>query len=682
MRLRGYADEGGVLSRAQIDRYIREQALPIIQPYTRSMGPNAAVAISNYERQMRMLIEAGDRSTAFRRLATGRYNATVRGFDSYFDDVVDRFSGGPMASSSPFGDGKVALAKYLRGSETYNPSRGTGYTRVVSREHANMLVADWHHRHSTKVKVNERATQLEKENSALDRKAALARARQENTAQKSPYVVQPAAAQRVAQIMQRSPELPSPEDAITTLRRSGLRVQLPPSTSSAARRYGERTEAQLLASMMQETRVNRQGQRVPRYASRAAARRALRARKQQNNDADELIERDDSQKTEGTGKPCGKTHIPKEKKCHTPVTKEQIATAAQYVAAGIYVGGVFLSYRSELKAAQLKSKINKSVLNKNPPDPLAPSNLSRQIAELKGKTGVDNKVIDQVNTFVAKAKINVNTKADLAHFPSTFGYWNPANPNVLNVPYFNSERGSNPMPDMARVARIGASTINRPQPLGLFRRWGVSNGASVGSSDQFMLTTIHELGHALHGRIGFSTPKTLRFNGRSYEGAELTRMLSRSITGYGSTDLRQGRYEMFAEYFTMYVTNGNTLKQRNPVAWAWTKSIVDKATAVNPTFTPGMKEQVLNVVNATKQGRRMFDSADSSPEKLLNDARELALAGKPDEFKALVDNYEGKLTLEQFQVIGSLYETAGIYAYTNANKMPDAFPNGADVTLD
>lgn len=433
--------------------------------------------------------------------------------------------------------------------------------------------------------------------------------------------------------------------------------------------------------MMQETRVNRRGERVPRYASRAAALRALRARQQENNDAADE-ERGDATNTPAKGKPCGKTHIPKEKKCHTPVTKEQIATAVQYVAAGIYVGGMFIDARQRLRAAEIRNKVSKSLTNKNPPAPLAPSHLSRHIAELKGKPGVDAKVIDQVTGFVGKAKINVNTKADSSHYPGTFGYWNPANPNVLNVPYFNSERGSNPTPDMGRVARIGASTINRPQPLGLFRRWGVSNGAPIGSSDQFMLTTIHELGHALHGRVGFSTPKTLRLNGRTYEGAELTRMLSRSITGYGSTDLRQGRYEMFAEYFSMYVTNGNTLKKRNPVAWAWTKSIVDKATAIDPTFTPGMKQQVLNVVRATKEGRRMFDSADSSPEKLLNDARELALAGKSDEFKALVDNYEGKLTLEQFQVIGSLYETADIYAYTNANKMPDAFPDGADVTLD
>lgn len=681
MRLRGYVDENGALSRPQIDRYIREQALPIIQPYTRSMGPNAAVAISNYERQMRLLIEAGDRTTAFRRLATGRYNATVRGFDSYFDDVVDRFTGGPIAASSPFGDGKVALAKYLRGSETYNPSRGTGYTRVVSREHANMLVADWHHRHSTKVRVNERVTQLMQENSGLDRKAALARARQENRDQKSPYVVQPAAAQRVAQVMQRSPELPSPEDALATLRRSGLRVQLPPSTNNAARRYGERSEAQLLASMMQETRVNRRGERVPRYASRAAALRALRARQQENNDTED-VERVDATNTPAKGKPCGKTHIPKEKKCHTPVTREQIGNAIQLAAVGIYFGGVALSTRSELRTAELRRKVSTAISSQKPPPNIGSAPLSNKILQLKGKKGVDDKVVDQVSSFVRKAGITVNTTANQSHYPATFGFWNPDKPNILNVPYLNSRGGSSPTPDMGRIARIGASTINRPQPLGLFRRWGVSNGASIGSSDQFMLTTIHELGHALHGRVGFSTPKRLRLNGRTYEGAELTRMLSRSITEYGASDLRQGRYEMFAEYFSMYVTNGNTLKKRNPVAWAWTKSIVDKATAVNPTFTPGMKEQIMNVVKATKEGRRMFDSAGSTPEKLLSDARELALAGKPDEFKALVDNYEGKLTLEQFQVIGSLYETAGIYAYTNANKMPDAFPDGADVTID
>lgn len=657
MVLRGYTEDGQRITSGQIERYIREQALPIVRPYAASMGPNADVALSNYERQLRNFIGAGGNPTSARGLARQTYLSTVKGYDSYFADVVDRFSGGPMARSSPFADGKVALAKYLRGSETYNPTRGTGYTRVVSREHANLLVNDWYHR------------------------------RQEG---KTPYTVTPATAQRIAQVMQRSPELPSPEDALATLRRSGLRVQYAP-TAAAPRRYGERSEAQTLASMMRQTRVNRRGERVPRYASRAAALRALRAQQQNPERGDDASgERADFQQGSAQGKPCGKTHIPKEKKCHTPVvTQEQVVKIAQTAALAIYIGATAIEARQQYKVAKIRNMVNKSIdkgLDGKAPKPWNSNKLTSALQGLKGQNGVDPKVIDQVATFTKKAGIGVDLQANRAHFPATFGYWNPQKPNVLNVPYFGSRSGEAPEPNMSRVARIGAATINRPQPLGLFRRWGVSNGASIGSSDQFMMTTIHELGHAIHGRVGFSTPSALRINGTEYKGKALTQMLSRSITGYGSTDLRYGRYETFAEYFSMYVTNGATLKRRNPVAWAWTKSIVDRATSVDPQFTDEMRNNVLRVVRNTNEGRSagrpMFDAAMTSPAQVLAGAKRLATMGDQKGIRDLLDRYEGTLTVEQLAVIGSLYETAGIYAFTNGQTPSDIFPEVVEVSLD
>lgn len=655
MVLRGYTEDGQRITPAQINRYIREQALPIVRPYASSMGPNADVALSNYEKQLRNFIGASGSATSARGLARQTYLSTLKGYDTYFADVVDRFSGGPVARLSPFADGKVALAKYLRGSETYNPSRGTGYTRVVSREHANLLVNDWYHR------------------------------RQEG---KTPYTVTPATAQRIAQVMQRSPELPSPEDALSTLRRSGLRVQYAP--SAPPRRYGERTEAQMLAAMMRETRENRRGERVPKYASRAAALRALRARQQEQRGDAQPNERSDFKQSAANGKPCGKTHIPKEKKCHTPVaTQEQVVSMAQKAAAVIYVGSVALQLKEQYKVARISNMIDKSLDRKadgKVPQAWSSSRLNSSLEGLKNQAGTDPKIIDQITAFTKKAGIEVNLTPSGVHFPATFGYWNPEKPNVLNVPYFRSRNGEPPTPDMAKVARYGAAAINRPQALGLFRQWGVSNGASMGSSEQFMMTTIHELGHAIHGRVGFATPKSLRFDGRTYEGKALTQLLSRSITAYGSTDLRYGRYETFAEYFSMYVTNGETLKRRNPVAWAWTKSIVDRATSVEPTFTEEMKNNVLRTVRTTKEGRAtgttMFDSAMTRPSELLVGAKRLATEGDQKGIRELLDRYEGTLTIEQLAVIGSLYETAGIYAFTKGKTPDNVFPDVVEVTVD
>lgn len=657
MRLRGYTEAGQLITPAQINRYIQEQALPIVRPYASRMGPNANVALSNYERQIRNFIGAGDSARSARGLARQTYLSTMKGYDSYFNDVVDRFSGGAMGRSSPFADGKVALAKYLRGSETYAPARGRGYTRIVSREHADLLVRDWYHRRGGTTSSTSQGSRI-------------------RTARAS-YIVTPGTTRRIAQSMQRASELPDPESALIALRRSGLQVRyaspVEPRTSMR-----DRTQAQQLASMMQQMRVNRSGERVPRYASRASALRVLRAQQQETN-------RGDVADLEQVGKPCGESSIPKEKKCHKKrtvrITASQISKAVMVGAYATYSG---VSIHRAMRSTDINTKINNAVehakagtqtLIKSGNYRMRPTAFASSISQLKGQPGVNDKVIDQVAAFITKSKINVNMKPSVINLSGTAGFWNPSFASIINVPYFNKP-GMVPAVDYAKVANAGRSHINQLKPLGLFRRHGVSSGVSFGSAEQFKLTTIHELGHAIHGRSGFATPRKLTFNGKVYEGAALTRALSRSITSYGKTDLRYGRYETFAEYFSMYVTSHDSFKRRNPVAWAWTKSIVDnslnKASGQEDKLTLENRANIGVVIGNTKKRKAMFDSAEPqmSAVKLYETAVNLALEGKTKELTSLIKLHKAKLTADQYLALGSLYETSLIYAFTKGDQQP------------
>jgi hypothetical protein len=570
----------------QVQRYIDERALPRVQAQLDRIDPTAR---GRYVETMRQVLLSGSTNVGSRRLANSIYTQTLNNYDSYFRDVADRMSAGPAAATSPMGDGKVALAKYLRGGEVYNPTRGQGQTRVTSREHADLLIRDWYHRRS----VNAGSRRI------------------------PPYNVSPGTAQRVAQRIQRRPELPTPEEAISTLRRSGLRVELTPPTTPRAR-------ARTTDPATPRTPASRRRTTSRRLRSRSELVTMLmaggRSRSAAENEADAIISRrgrtdarlDASTKT---GKPCGKSHIPKEKKCHTSVQQQQptspesvksnkkaaknktgkVEAAVTVAFAGAYVTMLALARKEQVVDLKYKSKLAKASYNKDLEKNIKPADLSASLAQLMGQPGVNNETIAEVNKFVRKADISVNRAVNFRNWENTLGFWNPAYPSVLNVPELDSRKV-----DIGRVTAGATKTIVEPNRLGVFRRWGSGSSFERGSSEQNFMTTVHELGHAIHGRGGFKTPTAVTLNGKRYAGSELLTALRRNSTTYGSSDIKYGRYETFAEYFSLYVTSGETLKKRNPVAWAWTKATLDHALAQDPYMSWDARLAVADIVKRTQ----------------------------------------------------------------------------------
>lgn len=674
MQLRGYADPNNPSARIperEITRYIREQALPIVQRRLATLPMVQASQADSYEQTMRRIIQVGDNNRSARTLARATYEATVRQYDSYFNDVIDRMSRGATAADSPFGDGKVALAKYLRGGEVYNPSRGTGPVRVISREHADLLIRDWYHRRAPRVSPE------------TGQAVSPGRTR--------PFEVSAGTAQRIAQRMQRNPDLPTPEAAITTLRRSGLNVRLaggtPPRTPSRAATTRTSTASQP-RSARRRTRSRsdiildliRAG-----YSRTAATTEADRIIAQRRTDAYQEAFAITRARLDApqTGKPCGESHIPKEKKCHTPIKAIQTKTSVdkekivnKLVTAYLIGFGLWTAndVRRTIKSEKLRSHIEAGRKNRKPPRDTTPDELAKQLGKLKGKPGVNDATIDAVSQFVRGARISVENKVSASHGESTLGFWSPGKPSVLHVPYLGSRNGSLPKPDALAVSKTGSFVVNNVKHYGVLRRHGVSSQHPYASAEQHMLTTIHELGHALHGRGGFRTPAAVTYNGRKYTGKELTQQLNRNVTNYGRTDLRYGRFETFAEYFSMYVTAGETLKRKNPVAWAWTKATVDHALAGGYEISPDAAASIVSIVNKSRLGIPSYDAMQTSTPEFLRDAHKLAIDGKPADLRTLIQNFEGDLTDTQYEAVTSLIETAEMYAFTKARGPLEPLP--------
>lgn len=67
--------------------------------------------------------------------------------------------------------------------------------------------------------------------------------------------------------------------------------------------------------------------------------------------------------------------------------------------------------------------------------------------------------------------------------------------------------------------------------------------------------------------------------------------------------------------------------------------------------------------------------------KLLQRVRNLAVQGKVDEVQKAIESFEGKLKPEERDAIGSLVETAAIYAYTATLPEGEGIPD-VDITID
>jgi hypothetical protein len=427
-----------------------------------------------------------------------------------------------------------------------------------------------------------------------------------------------------------------------------------------------------------------------------------RSLKEPDSQQAKVPQRLDDQESKRLGKPCGKSYIPKNHECHVSTTSKKEITESKkkeitnisdkekaerdrkrkmavfYTAiTSAYVAMSLISIKDARNNAKYIDRLRKSSGRKDLESNIKPKELASSLMGLKGQPGVNNDTIDKIAKFVQDANIEVNRKVQSRNFSRVQGFWSPGDPNILNIPQLDDRK-----PDIGRIINGSSKSVNSPDRLGVFRRWSLSSSFESGSAEQNFVTTIHELGHAIHGRAGFKTPKSLKINGSLYDGAGLLKSLRKNTTAYGRSDIEYGRYETFAEYFTMYVTAGDTLKQRNPAAWAWTKATVDYALAQSPTMSRSAQMSVVDIIKRTKS-KSKFDASQvtASAIALLRQAQTLAVQGKFKELAEAIQNYEGKLTPEQFSAISSLMETATIHAYVSLQPETPEIPE-VDITID
>jgi hypothetical protein len=636
MRLRRFAPREGNITVRQANRYISQVAAPRLRiqlaNLTTEQGRRAA---SEGAALMRTVLTSDNQNTTARALR----REAVSQYDTYFNNVAQSMTQSVMSSSSPFGDGATGLARFL--------SRRSGSNQqILSREYADLQLRDYYQSRVMNLSNN--------------------------------YRVSESTARRLAQQINRSTELPNSAEALRILNTNGF-----PRASYRGSTLGEAPPKPPTLTDLTTRILGRRGnENMSRAAAMRQARRErdswLLRRAQRTDEAPPRVlthiqYREDNTNTEGKGQPCGESHIPKDWKCTKKVQKKskkedktkpegpkipyaQIAIAGLY---GLSIGAQIIDAKQTLRNEKFQKLRNSPLKPKN----LNPDQFATALSELKNKPGVNNNTIDQISKFVKDANITVETDIKSEHSPGVRGFWTPSKPNTLHVPILSEDIARSFTTNFDRINKTTNGLVSTPNRLGLFRNWGVSSSYKFGSSEQFFSTSVHELGHALHGRMALVTPKAVTLNGKRYEGAALERELRKTITTYGSSDINRGRLETYAEYFSMYVMSGDTLKKKNPVAWAWTKSITDYALKQDPYMDSRIQAAAnRSIANSQKTDSRM-DSAPNTPEELLKRAQELAVSGKPKELRKLVSDYKNDLTFDQYNVIGSLFETAVLYAY-------------------
>lgn len=112
-----------------------------------------------------------------------------------------------------------------------------------------------------------------------------------------------------------------------------------------------------------------------------------------------------------------------------------------------------------------------------------------------------------------------------------------------------------------------------------------------------LITSVHELGHAVHDRTEWYLPDKIKVGPKIYDtkGPEFSSILKKNSTYYALHDNDGGifgmipdagaRRETFAENYVYYIFAGERMKRDNPVIYAWVDDIVKKSKAPKPTTT-------------------------------------------------------------------------------------------------
>jgi hypothetical protein len=339
----------------------------------------------------------------------------------------------------------------------------------------------------------------------------------------------------------------------------------------------------------------------------------------------------------GKGKPCGESYIPQAHKCG----KQSVATSAgrtetfanehdaQYktkaiasffARVGITAGAGVMAYKSAQDVIEGKSintfapmgyaliaSLGVASLVREQKVTKSPERLAAELQELKRAQGVEPETLDKLSKFVLDSQIDVRRVGTKEIIVGMAGYFDTAKPDrVHTVGGFGTHDRTYKSKDPVDAIDNGlrrfiedrsALSTDKQDARNItntreFRRNFAVSGYIGNNKGAVTAITIHELGHALHYRGDFATPKSVRVNGKEYSGAELQAELIRSSSIYGQSDVRRAiqpqpgsyyqqgnRLETFTENFVLYAANGKNMKEAFPVSYAWTKATVDYALA-------------------------------------------------------------------------------------------------------
>lgn len=152
---------------------------------------------------------------------------------------------------------------------------------------------------------------------------------------------------------------------------------------------------------------------------------------------------------------------------------------------------------------------------------------------------------------------------NVASMAGANGYTSPAF-NHVTVTSDSSRRRTKPFEiDSKQLEFFVGASIRRAKNVTSRKDWSMSSVSRSGSDEQVFTTYLHELGHQIHFKAGYSSRATARFKPMdAYE-----------VTDYAETN----DYEWFAESFAAWMIDAETFRAFDPVSADFVEETLQKA---------------------------------------------------------------------------------------------------------
>jgi len=285
MEIRRYErDKKGKFTAAAIRSYVDTQVIPSMGL---SRGGLSSAQQNNARRKARSLaidILSNGTEKSYRDQAGTMRAAVVGQYNNYFAEASNRMSLPGASKQSTFGDGQVGLARYVM---KQNAGASGRVVPVKSRSHADLILKDHFTR---KVQGTPNGT----------------------------FTASTSTVQRVAQQLNGGRSVPDVASAYSIVQESGIKsLRAPGEAPSTGRRTKAKAPAKSskggLGGQRSQSDLARKIMQRPSFKGTYAEALAQARREMKRSDAAEV--RDDAKKSQGTGKSCGESHIPKSYEC-------------------------------------------------------------------------------------------------------------------------------------------------------------------------------------------------------------------------------------------------------------------------------------------------------------------------------------------------------------------------------